>query len=134
MDFAVTSPLQLSMLAGAAQQSLAAAASYEGRKFSDRDTAQRCSAQGIRLVPAIAESFGGWGHEAQKAFKVIARATSARTGVSVSAATSQLYEGLGVRLVRAAAASLLKRVSSLDAGLQSACPAQAALAATAGEL
>ena len=42
MDFAVTSPLQLSGIAAAANSEFAAAVAYEQHKFSDRDTGQRC--------------------------------------------------------------------------------------------
>ena len=63
MDFAVTSPLQLDQLREAASQELAAAVAYEGVKFSDRDTAQKCRDHGVRLLPMVAESLGGWGPE-----------------------------------------------------------------------
>ena len=67
LDFAVTSPLQLSRVGVAAKTQLAAATAYEAQKLSDRDSAQRCEAQGIALVPMVAESLAGWGTQAQKA-------------------------------------------------------------------
>ena len=112
MDFAVTSPLQASMVTAAAHTVLAAAAAYEERKRVDRDTAARCNAQGIELIPMVVESFGGWGRAAQEAFRVLARARAARSGQSVSMATSQLYQGLSIKLMRANARALLARVAA----------------------
>ena len=65
MDFAVTSPVQQSAVDDAAARQLAAATGYEERKLNDRNTADRCRQLGIRLVPAVAESFGAWGVSAQ---------------------------------------------------------------------
>ena len=82
MDFAVTSPLQIALVQASAERPLAAARAYEERKFADRQTAQRCLNHGVRLVPLVAESTSGWGPEAQKAFKVIARSISSATGAA----------------------------------------------------
>ena len=62
LDFAVTSPLKLLGLRDAAQRSLASAAEYEDKKLNDRQTAQRCAAEGLKLVPMVVESLGGWGN------------------------------------------------------------------------
>ena len=115
MDFAVTSPLNLAALAGAAERSLDAASSYEQRKRDDRETARKCEALGISLVPMVAESFGGWGGEAQKAFKIIAQASASRTGHSASIVTAQLYEGLSIKIMRAGARALLARIADVVA-------------------
>ena len=134
MDFAVTSPLQLATLHEAARSTLAAAAQYEQHKLDDRDTAAKCRAWGVRLVPMVAESFGGWGVAAQKAFKFICAARAERTGDNNSLATSQFYEGLGIKLARASARSLLARVAlaTPDVGGSGAISrALGALAATA---
>ena len=84
-------------------------------------------------MPMVAESFGGWGPAAQKAFKVICTASADRTGDDKSVATSQFYEGLGIQLARAAARSLLARVAlaSVDAGTGASARALGLLAATA---
>ena len=42
MDFAVTSPLQLASVRDFSEHELAAAAAYEGFKFSDGDAAKLC--------------------------------------------------------------------------------------------
>ena len=60
LDFAVTSPLQLSTLEAAADSELAAAKAYEATKIADRATGARCCKHGARLVPMVAESLGGW--------------------------------------------------------------------------
>jgi hypothetical protein len=134
MDFAVTSPLQLATLRMAADSTLAAAAQYEQHKCDDRDTAAKCREWGVRLVPMVAESFGGWGMAAQKAFKVICAAKAERSGDNTSQATSQFYEGLGIKLARASARSLLARVALVipdDVGVGATSRARSALAATA---
>ena len=108
----MTSPLQLAQVGPASRERLAAATAYEAGKLADRETAQQCRAQGICLMPVVAESFSGWGATAQKVFNVIARASAARSGESVGVATSRLYEGLNIRIMRA------KRALSLSPG----CP------------
>ena len=119
IDFAVTSPLQQAQVNEAAHTQLAAAVAYEGVKLADRDTARRCAAMGITLMPAIAESFSGWGPVAQKAFNVIARASATRSGLSVGVTTSRLYEGLSTIVMRANAHSLLARVGRESSGAPS---------------
>ena len=121
-------------LQAAASSTLAAAAQYEQHKLDDRDTAAKCREWGVRLVPMVAESFGGWGMAAQKAFKVICAAKAVRSGDDNSQATSQFYEGLSIKLARASARSLLARVALATPGDVSggaASRARNALAATA---
>jgi hypothetical protein len=109
LDFAVTCPLQASMREVAAQHTLAAAMAYESHKLGDRNTASLCQAQGLTLIPMIAETLGGWGPAAQHFFQVLARSTAERTGVPDSVAVGQLYQALGIRLQRANARSILTR-------------------------
>ena len=61
LDFAVTCPLQASTLREAAQRPLAAAMSYEAHKYEDRQSANLCAAEGLKLMPMVAETLGGWG-------------------------------------------------------------------------
>ena len=56
LDFAVTCPLQQSMVRDAA--TLAAAMDYEAHKLADRHTDQRCVDMGFKLTPMIAETLG----------------------------------------------------------------------------
>jgi len=51
------------------------------------------------------------GRNGPKAFKVICAASANHTGDDNSLATSQFYEGLGIKLARASARSLLARVT-----------------------
>ena len=112
LDFAVTCPLQQSMVHDAARRPLAAAMDYEAHKYAGRDTAQRCSSAGFKLVPLVAETLGGWGPAAQGFFRHLAKATANRTGTDVSVATCQLYEHLGITLQRANARAVLSRTST----------------------
>ena len=101
---------------GAARTQLSAAVSYEAEQLADRNTARRCTEQGIQLFPIIAESFGGGGPRAQTAFNVIARASATRVGQSVGLATIHLYEGLSTIIMRANARSLLARLGRVEHG------------------
>ena len=100
---------------------MAAAISYEAQKRADRNTAERCAAHGITLMPIVAESLGGWGPCAQKVFNTIARASAARSGASVGVETSRLYEGLSTKLMRANARSLLARAGRSAIDITRAC-------------
>ena len=73
------------------------------------------------MVPMVAESLGGWGPEAQKIFKVIGRSLSGTSGATHGAVVAQLYEYLGVLVMRAAARSALVRQA--DAASATLCPA-----------
>ena len=65
LDFAVTYPLQASMVHDAAGRSLAAAMDYKAQKLEDRQTAAQCITEGFRLVIMVVETLGGWGPSAQ---------------------------------------------------------------------
>ena len=90
----------------------------ESKKLNDRDTAEKCRARGIRLVPVVAESLGGWGTEANKVFKTLGCQLATQTGESHGATVSQLYEHFSVKLMCASARSSLARAA--DASV--ACP------------
>jgi hypothetical protein len=109
LDFAVTCPLQATVRQEAAESQLAAAMSYEATKLADRDTARRCTQHGLRLIPMVVETLGGWGPSAQQMFKAIAKASAERTGAPESIEISCLYQSLGVRLQRANARAILTR-------------------------
>ncbi len=85
---------------------------HEVEKLANRRTAARCAAHGIRLVPMVVETLGGWGPAAQFIFKAIARATAQKLGVPDSVATARLYQALGVRLQRANARAILLRTAA----------------------
>ncbi|CAK0823258.1 unnamed protein product, partial [Prorocentrum cordatum] len=69
-----------SAVQGAAARQLSAATSYEAAELADSDTVLRCEQLGIRLVPMVAESFGGWGAMAQDVFRSLIHARAARSG------------------------------------------------------
>ena len=112
LDFAVTCPLQVALRRDASGRQLAAAMAYEAEKLEDRDTAQRCAAQGLKLIPMVTETFGGWGPAAQGFFLSLAKASAERSGTDVSLATCQLYHSMGIRLQRANARAILSRIAS----------------------
>ena len=131
LDFAVTSPLRQSEVLTAAKRQLSAATAYEGAKLADRDTCARCEQHGIRLVPVVAESFGGWGGMAQDLFRTLIHARAARSGETVSSVTTSLYTGLSIILMRANARALLARVPQ-EAGVHADRVSRAATLLQAG--
>ena len=131
LDFAVTSPLRQSEVQTAAKRQLSAATAYEGAKLADRDTCARCEQHGIRLVPVVAESFGGWGGMAQDLFRTLIHARAARSGETVSSVTTSLYTGLSIILMRANARALLARVPQ-EAGVHADRVSRAATLLQAG--
>ena len=70
-----------------------------------------CIAEGLKLMPMVAETLGGWGPSAQEVFRSIARATAYRQGLDPSIAASQLYQILGIKLHKATARAILARAS-----------------------
>ena len=112
LDFAVTCPLQANTRQAAADRPLVAAMAYEAAKLADRDTAARCVAQGIKLIPMVVETFGGWGPAARAVLGTLAHTTAQSTGIPHSIATCQLYEALGVRLQRANARAIISRLAA----------------------
>ena len=68
----------------------------------------------------VAESFGGWGQEAQKVFNTLGRQLATQSGTSHGEVVAQLYEHFSVKLMRAAARSALGR--SADASVAECCP------------
>ena len=83
---------------------------YEATKIADRRTATRCAAEGIRFVPMVLESLGGWGPMAQGILHELARATALKEGLPEALAINQLYQALGIRLQRANARAILARI------------------------
>lgn len=131
VDVAVTSPFRQAVVAEAAKQTLVAAKSYEAHKLADRETATLCAAQGLRLMPMVAEVTGGWGPDAQTVVAFLARAAALRSGAPVALATNQLYEALAVRLQRANARAVLARMGpSLSSALATPSSSEAVLTST----
>ena len=112
--------------------------SYEAHKFEDRQTADLCAAEGLKLMPMVAETLCGWGPSAQEVFRTIARATAERQGLDPSIATSQLYQSVGIKLPKANARAILARTSmsaapaSGNTAIASTSRSEAALVLSAG--
>ena len=92
-------------------------------KKNDRGTAAKCQQFGLKLVPMVVESFGGWGLQAQEAFKVIAGELASQQGSSFGKTLDHMYQGLSIKLMQANARSLLTRVA--DAGSEGLGPRSA---------
>ena len=118
LDLAITAPQRQESLAQAGQEALAAATQYAAVKRSHLDTARTCAAQGVRFMPLLAESTGGWEPAASKTLQLISRAVAARTGSDAGLLHADLLQELSV-LLRAhhARAALHRRAeASAQAG------------------
>lgn len=132
---AVTSPLQVATLHETASSTLAATAWYELHKLDDRDTAAKCRAWGVRLIPMVAESFWGVGCGGSEDIQNLLR----RQGRTHRRQQQQsgyiaVLRGSSIKLARASARSLLARVALAtpdDVGSGATSRALHALAATA---
>ena len=74
LDLAVVSPTQRRYLAAAGIISRAAAAAYSDTKAEHSDCAAACRERGIRFVPLVVDTFGGWAPEAETFIVDVARA------------------------------------------------------------
>ena len=108
-DVAITSPQWAEVVANAARMAGAAAVQYEGVKRTFLNTADVCAAQGIKFVPMVAETSGGWGPSGLKTISKLAKRTTLITEQSASLVFSHLLESFCVASRRANARAVLKR-------------------------
>ena len=95
---AITGRLRSESLAEAGRHALAASGVYAHLKKSHLNTAQLCTAQGVRFRPMVAESTGAWDSEASQILQLIARGVSAREGRHPAATQATLLEELSVAI------------------------------------
>ena len=109
-DFAVTSGLRPQVLTAAALDGQAAVQQYEDFKREYLETQRLCESAGIIFVPLVAEADGGgWGGEAYKVFKELAKLKSALTGELENTCALQIQQSLNLVLHRENARAILRR-------------------------
>ena len=96
LDVTVISPLQKLTLQGAATSQGHALVVGEERKLALHSGA--CHSAGISFVPLVAESFGGWSHEAVETIKSIGYHQGQRLGLPTSETISHLFQKLAILL------------------------------------
>ena len=111
LDLAVTSGMRLGSLAQTAANGQHAVAEYEVKKCSHQNTLASCGAEGLQLLPIVAEACGGgWGPIALQTFKAIATAVAARSNEPAGVEYDRLLQCLSVALQRENARAVLRRV------------------------
>ena len=105
-----SSPVQRRYLRSAGMLSLAAAERYADAKAERHDCESACRERGITFIPIIAESFGGWGHEAQRVLKCVTEARAARTGLSAAQSLEYAYQQLAIIMWRSNAKAVQARL------------------------
>ncbi|CAE7483229.1 unnamed protein product [Symbiodinium natans] len=115
LDIAITAPQRPETLALAGQEALAAAAAYRQVKMDHLQTAQLCSAQGVRFVPMVLEATGAWETSAAKILLHISRAVATRTQTEPAVAHAELLQELCVAVRVHRARAILRRRAELAA-------------------
>ena len=124
LDFAVTCPCRQDLLRASGQTAGAAAALYASRKRAFLNTEADCERQGLRFVPMVAESSGGWRADALKTLQGIARAQSTRTGQRTAQVLEIYLQRLSMCIRRANAIATLRRDRPVAVNIGPALPAE----------
>ena len=107
---------------------------YEAHKRSYLDTEAECTQQGVTFIPMVAESSGGWGPDALKTLRQLAKTSSSRARTDEDTTMGHLLQSLCVTIRSAKARAVLRRAGNQpDAAATAIEAAEAALlAATVG--
>ena len=108
-DFAITAPQRQESLALASRQAGAATEAYARHKELHLQMSAACEAQGVKLVPMVAECSGAWDAGAVKILHHVARAVATRTGEDSASCTSLLLQQLDVTIRSYRARAALRR-------------------------
>jgi hypothetical protein len=107
LDVTIVSPLQSSLLRGAAMTSGFAAAHATERKRVKHEAL--CSREGISFFAVAAETTGGWDPRAAAIITDVARFQASRVGISPSESALHLFQRLSVTLWRSNSAMWIRR-------------------------
>jgi hypothetical protein len=106
-DVTITSPVQGSLIAGAAKEQGFAARQAEHRK--EAKYFEACRDNGVEFIPISVESGGTWGNHALKCFKILIERLAHRTGKPRSQQARYFYQRLSIALQRCIGNTLLRR-------------------------
>ena len=113
LDFAVTAPQRLGIVATAAREALAAATAYSQQKRDHANTEADCTAAGVTFLPMVAETTGAWAPEALLVLKQLAKAAAIKLGRDAAVVTKELLQGTAVTIRRANARAHLRRFGAV---------------------
>ena len=111
-DFAVTSGMQLDVLADTIRDPDAALTRHEDHKCSHQGTRNMCQAQGITFIPMVMEAVGGgWGSVARGVWSALAKTSALATGEQQTESTCAIFlrQRLSMTLHRENARACAKR-------------------------
>ena len=108
MDVTITHPLQAATRAGAAATpGHAMTVAFENKC---RDTEELCREQGIKFIPIVAESLGGWHKVALEQFRKLGSALARHTGQGEGEKVDHLVKRVAILLQRGLSSMLLNRI------------------------
>jgi hypothetical protein len=112
LDVTFVAPLQKKHLKKAANNvgvAVKAAEAVKRRKY-----AEQCRQHNVIFIPIAAETYGGWGPSAIKAFETIIAVEAATLERPVGPLRKQFYNDLAIVIARHAAAAILERAPEID--------------------
>ena len=108
LDVTITHPLQAATRAGAAATpGHAMTVAFENKC---RDTEELCREQGIKFIPIVAESLGGWHKVALEQFRKLGSALARHTGQGEDEKVGHLVKRVAILLQRGLSSMLLNRI------------------------
>ena len=108
MDVTVVNPLQVATVAQAAETAGHALTFAFERKM--RGAFDECMQQGIKFIPIVAETLGGWDKVAVEEIKKLATAKARHAGGEEEEQIRRAFTKLSVLLMRGNAAILANRI------------------------
>ena len=108
LDITITHPLQAATRAGAAATPGHAMTVAFDNKC--RNTEELCREQGIKFIPIVAESLGGWHKVALEQFRKLGSALARHTAQDEGEKTGHLVKRASILLQKGLAAMVLNRI------------------------
>ena len=111
-DFAVTSGMQLDVMADSVRDPDSVLTRYEDFKTSYRETNIQCQAQGLTFIPMVMEAVGGgWGKVARGVWSELAKSSALASGELQTESSCAVWhqQRLSMTLHRENARACLKR-------------------------
>ncbi len=134
LDFAVSSPHRRDLVGLASRESLTAAVDYEATKRIFRETALRCTRDGIVFVPMVFEPSGACGPAATRIFRQLLARSALRRGPDRSSQALAVRQRVSLTVRRQAAQAVLRRLPHRAPAPPAAGPAMELAGASAATL
>ena len=106
--------IDLNVVTKACSILLVAAEAYADAKAQRNAIEARCREEGIKFIPVVAETYGGWSSEARRVLAAIGKARAEKRGMTESASTARLFQQLSVAIQTANAKHILARSKAME--------------------